>query len=209
MTLKIKVCGITNLEDALAACDAGADALGFVVAPEAKKRKRYIDPAAAQKIVEQLPPFVVTVAVVVNESMDSLKKLADIFNLLQLHGEEDEATCHYFGRRAFKAFRLSPDFTVDTVRRWPGDYCLIDSWVPDARGGTGITGDWDLARNIASQKKVILAGGLTPENVGDAIRTVQPYAVDASGSLEEAPGKKDHERIHKFICEARAAAHAR
>ncbi|NLN94230.1 MAG: phosphoribosylanthranilate isomerase [Candidatus Hydrogenedens sp.] len=208
MTLKIKICGITNLEDALAACDAGADALGFVVAPEAKKRKRYIDPAEAKKIIASVPPFILTVGVVVNESLDSLKKLAEIFDRLQLHGEEDEETCRMLGRRAFKAFRLSPDFDADRLRSWPGDLCLLDSWAPDSRGGTGITGDWTSARNIASFKKVILAGGLTPENVGTAIRTVQPYAVDASGSLEGAPGKKDHERIRKFISEARAAAHA-
>lgn len=208
MIPKIKICGITNLEDALVACDAGADALGFVIAPEAKKRNRYIHPAAAGEIIEALPPFIVTVGVVVNESWESLQELSRTFDVLQLHGEERADTCRKLGRRAYKAFRLSPDFDQEGLRDWPGAFCLLDAWSPEERGGTGRTADWSLAREIAVYKKVILAGGLTPENVGDACREVRPYAVDASGSLEQAPGKKDHERIRRFIQEARVSAHA-
>lgn len=208
MTLRIKICGITTLEDALAACEAGADALGFVLAPEAKKRSRYIELEAAAAIIGKLPPFITTVAVVVNETEERLKQLLTVFDVLQLHGEESPEICRLFGRYAFKAFRPGPGFTADLLRTWPGDCCLLDSWVPGDRGGTGVTGDWAMAKQIAAFKKLILAGGLTPENVGDAVRAVRPYAVDASGSLEASPGKKDHERIRQFIKAARAAVHA-
>ncbi len=203
---KVKICGITCLEDALAACDAGADALGFVFAPEARKRNRYIEPDAAREIICQLPPFVTAVAVVVNEPIDRLLHYLGFVDRVQLHGEEDAALGAELPGRVIKAFHAGPAFTVEHMLRFPAGAYLLDASVPGERGGTGTTCDWGLAREaVATGKPVILAGGLTPENVGEAVRAVRPYAVDVSGGVEAAPGKKDHERIRAFIHHAKTS----
>ncbi len=206
MMTKIKICGITCLEDAVAACDAGADALGFVLAPEAKRRNRYISPEAALKIIGQLPAFVFSVAVVVNEPLETLREYLHIFDRLQLHGDEPPETCRILGPRAYKAFQVKDGLTLDDIEAYPGDRCLLDAWTPDSRGGSGLTCDWDFAATVAAQQKIILAGGLTPENVAEAVRKVYPYGVDASSSLESEPGKKDHEQLRYFINNARKAS---
>jgi len=206
MTTKIKICGITNIEDALAACEAGADALGFVLAPEAKKRNRYIAPDAAAVIIDQLPPSVLSVAVVVNESLETLCEYVQIFDFIQLHGDESPEVCRALDGKAFKAFQVKPGMALRDIEKYSCDCCLLDAWTPDSRGGIGKVCDWEFAAQVAAAKSVILAGGLTPENVEDAIRRVQPYGVDASSSLEAAPGKKDHERIRSFINNARKAS---
>ena len=204
--MRVKVCGITNIEDALAACEAGADALGFVFAPEAKARGRYIAPDDARRIIEQLPPFVVTVAVCVNERPDRLFEYLEFVDLVQLHGEESVEDCRAVSHRAIKAFRTSADFDVAAMKAYPARAYLLDAFVPGARGGTGETCHWDLARRaVALGRPLILAGGLTPENVGEAVRRVRPYAVDVSGGVQRAPGKKDHERIRRFIHNARGS----
>ncbi|HPO15246.1 MAG TPA: phosphoribosylanthranilate isomerase [Candidatus Hydrogenedentes bacterium] len=204
--MKVKICGITNLDDALAACEAGADALGFVFAEEAKARGRYIDPDEAYHIVRALPPFVTTVAVVVNEPLDRLHRYLAFMDRVQLHGEELPEMCVQLGERVIKAFRAGPDFSVGRMLTYPAAAYLLDASVAGARGGTGALCDWASARAaVATGKKIILAGGLTPENVAEAVRTVQPYAVDVSGGVESAPGKKDHERIRKFIHHAKTS----
>ena len=204
--MKVKVCGITNLEDAMAACEAGADALGFVFAPEAKARSRYIAPDDARRIIEQLPPFVVTVAVCVNERPERLLEYLEFVDRVQLHGEESVEDCSAVAHRAIKAFRVSPGFEAAAMSVYPARAYLLDAFVPGARGGTGKTCDWDLARQaVALGKPLILAGGLTPENVAEAVRRVRPYAVDTSGGVERAPGKKDHERIRRFIQNVRSS----
>lgn len=203
---RVKICGITNLADAMAAVDAGADALGFVLAEEAKARKRYISLDDAIEIIEQLPPFVTTVAVTVNESIGKLVQYMTYFDLVQLHGEEPPGHLP-MGHLAIKAFRVGPDFKIGEmedhqVRAW-----LLDAFVPDQRGGTGTVCDWEVAEMAASlSRPLILAGGLTPENVGEAIYRVHPFGVDVSGGVEAEPGKKDHERIRQFIDNVREAS---
>lgn len=200
--VRVKICGITNLDDALAACAAGADALGFVFAEEARARNRYIAPEAARAIVAKLPPFVQTVAVTVNDSLETLRGYLAFVDRVQLHGEEPPEIAAALGHRAIRVIRLQSGATPEI----PAGPVLIDAHVPGLRGGTGQTADWDTARRIAAaHPRVILAGGLTPENVAEAVRSVRPYAVDTSGGVEAAPGKKDHERIHRFIHEAKTS----
>ncbi len=202
--MRIKICGITNYDDAMAACDAGVDALGFVFAPEARARGRYIAPDAAQRIVEKLPPFVDTVAVCVDDPPERWVEYLAFLDYVQLCGAESPEDCARFPGRVIKTFRVSAAFRREDVLEYPGATCLLDACVPGAHGGTGAPCDWNAARRVVEQgRTVILAGGLTPENVAEAIRTVRPYAVDTSGGVERAPGKKDHERIRRFISEAR------
>ena len=202
---KVKICGITNIEDARAACDAGADALGFVMAPEAKARGRYIDFEDAADIIERIPPFVTTVAVCVNERLERLAQLLTVFDCIQFHGEETPEDIPA-GHVAIKAFRTGPDFRLGDMLAYRVRAYLLDAYVPDRRGGTGSLGDWDTAcQAVATGKPIILAGGLTPENVTEAVRIVQPYAVDVSGGVEREPGKKDHDRIRAFIDNAKTS----
>ncbi|MDX9974075.1 MAG: phosphoribosylanthranilate isomerase [FCB group bacterium] len=204
--MKVKICGITNLDDALAACDAGADALGFNFAPEARKRNRYIDPEAAQRIVELLPPFVTTVAVCVNDSPEHLLQYLTFVDWVQLHGEETVEQCEPVAKRAIKAFRAAPGFEPESVLAYPTASYLLDAYVPDARGGTGETCDWELARSVvALGRPVFLAGGLTPGNVAEAVRLVRPYGVDTAGGVEASPGLKDRDKMRNFIRHAKTA----
>lgn len=203
---RVKICGITSLEDALAACEAGADALGFVFAEEAKQRNRYIEPEQTQRIVEQLPAWVTTVAVVVDEPLDRLREYLTFLDRVQLHGDEPEEVAQALGHRAIRAFRVGPGFSIMELRRRASSTILLDAYAPGAHGGTGRTFDWNTAREaVAAGMRVILAGGLTPENVGEAVRQVRPYGVDTSGGVERVPGKKDHERIRAFIRNAKTS----
>lgn len=190
----------------MAASNAGADALGFNFALEARRRNRYIDPDAALKIIEQLPPFVSAVAVSVNDSPERLREYLTFVDRVQLHGEEPPDTCAVVAARAIKAFRVGPDFNPRTILAYDASAYLLDAYAPDARGGTGRSFDWDVAKAVvALGRPIILAGGLTPENVAEAVRKVQPYGVDTAGGVERAPGKKDHDRIKEFIANARRA----
>lgn len=201
---RVKICGITSLDDALAACDAGADAVGFVFAEEAKKRNRYIDPEAAQRIVEALPPWVTTVAVVVGGPEARLREYLSFLDRVQVHGADAARMAAALGCRAIPAFRVKPGFSIMDLQAQPFRTVLLDAYVPGQEGGTGQTFDWDVARDAeAAGIQVILAGGLTPENVGEAVRRVHPHGVDTSGGVEAAPGKKDHERIRAFINNAK------
>ena len=205
MIVRVKICGITNLEDALAACEAGADALGFVFAPEAKKRNRYIEPDAAAAIVRQLPPFVTTVGVCVNASAQELGRYLGFLDCVQLHGEERPEDVPE-PARTIKVFRAGPGFAIGAMKAFNTRAWLLDACVPGARGGSGERCDWALAREaVAMGKPIILAGGLSPENVSEAVETVRPWGVDTSGGVESAPGKKDHDRIRAFIHNAKAS----
>jgi len=202
--MRVKICGITNYDDAMAACDAGADALGFVFAPEARARNRYIAPDAALRIVEKMPPFVDTVAVCVDEPPERWAEYLSFLHYVQLCGRESPEDCAGFPGRLIKVFHVSEAFVPGDVQAYPDTAILLDAGAPNAHGGTGTTCDWNAARRVVEWgRPVILAGGLTPENVAEAIRTVRPYAVDTSGGVERAPGKKDHERIREFIRQAR------
>lgn len=203
--MRVKICGITNREDAFAAIDAGADALGFNFAEEAKKRNRYIRPDAARELVGTLPPFVTIVAVCVNPTDAEVEHYLDFVDYVQLHGEESVERATKFGRRAIKVFRLRDALADDDISSYnEAAAWLVDAYRPEARGGTGQTTDWSRAAKLAQgAKPIILAGGLTPENVTEAVNQVQPYAVDTAGGVESEPGKKDHERIRAFIDNAK------
>ena len=142
----------------------------------------------------------------VNEPLETLLEYTHIFDRIQLHGDEPPELCRRLHPKGFKAFQVKPGMTLETIEQYPGDCCLLDAWTPDSRGGIGKVCDWEFAAQAVAGKQVILAGGLTPENVEEAVRRVQPYGVDASSSLEAAPGKKDHERIRSFINNTRKAS---
>lgn len=197
--IKVKICGITNLEDGLMAVEAGADALGFVFF---QGSSRNISPEQAADIIRQLPPFVQTVGLFVNEDLATVNAIADRCGLdvVQLHGEESPDYCAGGKRRVIKAFRVKDDSVLDEMSHYHVAACLLDAWSPAARGGTGTTFNWDIAaRATATSSTIILAGGLTPENVAGAIAAVKPYAVDVSSGVESAPGKKDAGMVNRFI----------
>ncbi|BEQ14275.1 phosphoribosylanthranilate isomerase [Desulfoferula mesophila] len=202
MTPRVKICGITRLEDALAACRLGADALGFVLAPS----PRQVSPERAREIIAALPPLVSTVGVFVDAPLDEVRGLRTFCGLdwVQLHGGEDQAYAAALGPRVIKAARVSAQRPVEEGA-YPGCALLLDTYDPQAVGGTGQSFDWSLAQSIARARPIILAGGLTPENVGRAIKQVQPFAVDVSSGVEKEKGVKDHERIASFIAQVRRA----
>ncbi|MDF0667529.1 MAG: phosphoribosylanthranilate isomerase [Nitrospira sp.] len=204
--MKIKICGITNGEDANVAIRAGADALGFVMYG---KSPRFVEPAAARAIVASLPPFVLPVGVFVNEEAERVRALMDEcgFALAQLHGDESALYCQNLGRPVLKAFRLKDSGTLLALAEFQGRAnvrgVVIDAFSDQAYGGTGQTVDWTLAQEAARSIPVILAGGLTPQNVAGAIQMVRPYGVDVSSGVEQSPGKKDHHKLKAFIEAAR------
>lgn len=199
MAVKVKICGITNLADGTAAAQAGADALGFVFY---EPSPRHVTLETAVAIIRALPPFVVKVGVFVNAPeelvMRSVRQCG--LNLLQFHGDEPPDYCTQFGVMSMKAFRIRDTRSLGALRDYPTDAWLLDAYSPDQPGGTGSRFNWDLA--IAARdlgRPIFLAGGLTPENVGEAVRRVQPYGVDVSTGVETAPGKKDPAKVHAFI----------
>jgi phosphoribosylanthranilate isomerase len=205
MRTRVKICGITRLEDALAAVDSGADALGFVFyAPS----PRFVEPAVAEAIIKQLPPFVTTVGLFVNASVDQVQTIMAQtgIDLLQFHGDESPEYCAQFDRPYFKALRMSPDIDVvaETKRFSLARGILLDAYRPGVPGGTGEAFDWERIPSDID-KPLILAGGLDQSNVAQAIRRVKPYAVDVSGGVEAAKGLKDCEKITSFMNEVARA----
>ncbi len=206
MTVRIKICGITNKEDALAAAHLGADALGFIFAPSPRK----ISAERAREIIKALPPFIKTVGVFVDEDPERVSSIVAMCGLdvLQLHGSESIDYCSSFDRRVIKAVRLRSRDDLENLSKYVNvvDALLLDTYVPNKLGGTGITFDWKLAVEARRYGRIILAGGLNPENVAAAISMVKPYAVDASSGLEQSPGVKDHEKMAQFIARVRRPA---
>ncbi len=204
--MKIKICGITNQEDAQMAVDAGADALGFLMYA---KSPRCIEPAAAKRIIASLPPFVLPVGVFVNEDAATVRNLMDDcgFALAQLHGDETAVYCQNLGRPSLKALRLKDRSTFLALAEFQGRAnvrgFVVDAFSEQAYGGTGRTVDWNLAAEAARAAPVLLAGGLTPDNVGAAVNAVRPYGVDVSSGVEACPGKKDPAKVRAFIRAAR------
>lgn len=202
MAYRTKICGITNIEDARVAVAAGADALGFLLY---RKSPRYVDPMMVQQIVAQLPPFVLPVGVFVNEEIKIVRDLMDTCGLAlaQLHGDESATYCRELSRPVLKALRLKDRSTFVALAEFQAMVevrgFVLDALSEEAYGGTGQVVDWGLARQAAQAATVILAGGLTPENVGQALRAVQPYGVDVSSGVEVTPGKKDHEKVRAFL----------
>jgi phosphoribosylanthranilate isomerase len=204
---KIKICGITNFDDALAATEAGADALGFNFY---KKSPRYIEPEKAAEIIAQLPPFVVPVAIFVNEREEKIRDVMFTtgIKVLQFHGDERPEFCERFATRAIKAFQVKDKESLKHMVHYHVSALLLDSYRDGMRGGTGVTFDWHLAVVAKTFGRVILAGGLTPENVAEAVQLVQPYGVDVAGGVEKEKGLKDHAKMKKFISEVRKAGRA-
>lgn len=202
--IKIKICGLTHIDDALQACACGADALGLVFY---EKSPRCVTREQARAIVAALPPFVTTVGLFVNERPESIREIVDFCGLdvIQLHGDEGPDACLFPPRRVLKALRVRGEESLAGVERFAVAALLLDAWHPDSYGGTGQLGDWKLAARLAAERPVILAGGLNPENVAEAIRQVRPYGVDVSSGVESVPGRKNPERVAAFIRNARAA----
>jgi phosphoribosylanthranilate isomerase len=200
--VRVKICGITTRDDALMAVEAGADALGFVFF---EKSPRCVSPQKAANIIRDLPPFVQTVGLFVNEESNQVNWTADFcgLDLVQLHGEEDPDYCVDIHRRVIKAFRVKDAASLAGIRRYQVAGHLLDAWSPLSRGGTGQTFDWGLVTGAGTVNQFILAGGLNPDNIADAVRTVSPYAVDVSSGVESVPGRKDPEKVRAFIRRAR------
>jgi phosphoribosylanthranilate isomerase len=200
--VRVKICGITSLDDALVAVDAGADALGFVFYG---KSPRYIPPQTASRIIIALPPFVQTVGLFVNCESGIVNELADScgLDLVQLHGDEPPDYCNLIERRVIKALRVRGRDSLEMIGNYKVSGILLDAYAPNAYGGTGKTFNWDIAREVADRFSIILAGGLTSDNVGEAVKSVRPYAVDVSSGVESAPGIKDSDKVREFIFRAK------
>lgn len=197
--VRSKICGITRIEDALAAVEAGADAIGFVFYA---RSPRAVNAGQARAIIKALPPFVTTVGLFVNAGHEELKEILDSvpLDLLQFHGDESASECESWHRPYIKALRVKAgDDIAAACEAYPSaSGILLDAYVEGIPGGTGEAFDWSLIPQGLS-KPIILAGGLTPENVAEAVARVQPYAVDVSGGVEASKGIKDHAKIQAFI----------
>ena len=203
----VKICGITNMEDAAAAVDAGADFLGFNFY---KPSPRYITPQEVREIVRRFPREVLKVGVFVNENYDDVQTIMRAAGLgaLQLHGDESPQYCsRFYGWYIIKTFAVTDTFDAKAAEAYEVDGIMLDTKHNHLRGGTGHVFDWSVARQAAlTFPEFYLAGGLSPENVENAIKTVRPYAVDACSSLEDRPGKKNAERMRAFVDAVRRAA---
>ncbi|MGE5126179.1 MAG: phosphoribosylanthranilate isomerase [Betaproteobacteria bacterium] len=208
--LFVKICGITSTEDARVAVEAGADALGFVFFPMSPRK---VAPERAAAITRELPPFVLRVGVFVNAPREEMARVADAvgLDLLQLHGEEPPEALAGLPRRAIKAVRVDRGFRSEEAIRFAGHAAglLVDTRLPGETqmpGGTGVSFDWRLVKGLAEQVPfLVLAGGLGPANVAEAVRAVRPHAVDVSSGVETLPGRKDAAKIRAFVAAARAA----
>ena len=207
--VKVKVCGITNLVDAEKALEYGADALGFNFYPQSP---RYIDQESAGAMVLKLPEAACNVAVFVNESKAAVRQVLargeapsgrQAYRCLQFHGEEDAEYCRGWPMKVIKAFRVRGKKSLQGMEAFPADFYLLDSW-SQGFGGSGAPFPWEWLEGLNSEK-IILSGGLTLENVADAIQRIKPYAVDVCSGVEARPGIKDHEKLKEFILRAKGA----
>jgi phosphoribosylanthranilate isomerase len=199
MSVKVKICGITNAKDGLAAAVAGADALGFVFCEESP---RQVSIETAARIVSEIPSSVMKVGVFVNAPEEMVERAVKAcgLDLLQFHGDEPPKYCVQFGVMSMKAFRIRNAASLKNVRDYTTDAWLLDAYAAGSLGGTGETFNWDLALEARKwNRPIFLAGGLTAENVAEAVRRVEPYAVDVSSGVEAEPGRKDHVKIRRFI----------
>jgi phosphoribosylanthranilate isomerase len=206
MGVQVKICGITNVEDGLAAISAGADALGFVFY-DASPRKVTIE--AAADIIRHLPALILKAGVFVNAAPEVVfRAIAECgLNVLQFHGEEPPEFCLQFGLMSMKAFRIRDAASLSALKQYRTDAWLLDSYSPDKPGGTGEQFNWDLALEARQcGRPIFLAGGLTPENVAAAVLRVKPFGVDVSSGVEAAPGRKDHAKVRAFIQAAKGVS---
>ncbi len=201
--LFVKICGLTRREDVEVALGAGADALGFILWPGSR---RAVTPAHVASIARDVPAGVLTVGVFVDASLDEIRAARDVAGLraVQLHGSEPVSYAGALGGRVLRALGVEADGEFDA---WPADVLMVvDAIDPVSRGGTGTTIDWTRAARMARRRRTLLAGGLTPANVAEAVTTVRPYGVDVASGVEQAPGVKDAARVRDFVAAARAAA---
>lgn len=205
LQIKVKICGMTQLKDALFAVEQGVDAVGFIFY---KKSPRAVTMKTVREIITKLPPLVDTVGVFVNESAERLNKVADYcgLDLVQLHGEESPAFCRKIHRRVIKAFRVKDLQSIKQLEKFPVSGFLLDTFSDDLHGGTGKTFDWNLALPAKKMGPVILAGGLTPRNILQAVRQVRPYGVDVCSGVEKSPGIKDLEKVRAFLKNIRSGS---
>ncbi|WP_460595184.1 phosphoribosylanthranilate isomerase [Geomonas sp. Red276] len=199
---KVKICGITSVEDALMAAQAGADALGFIFF---EKSPRFLDTEKAASIISSLPPFIQVVGLFVNAPLEFVNETADRcrLDIVQLHGDESPEYCRQVRRRVMKAFRVRGMESLATMPDYRVAGFVLDAYSPNAYGGTGDRFDWECAVAAKSHGPIVLAGGLEPENVASAVAQVAPYGVDVSSGVELSPGVKDPEKVRSFIRRAK------
>lgn len=196
--VRVKICGITNPEDALFSVAHGVDALGFIFY---KPSPRYVHPERVSNIVSALPPFVTPVGVFVNTDRKEILETVRTTRIraVQLHGDETPAECLGYPFPVIRALRVDDGFNPAILSDYPVDTFLLDTAKKGWYGGTGETFDWQVARAATTHGRIILSGGMDPSNVADAVRTVNPYAVDCGSGVEAAPGRKDHARIRELL----------
>src|SRR6266498_980725 len=205
--VQIKICGVTNVKDARTCVELGASMIGFNFYPQSS---RYIEPKVVRRIIEAIPPGVCAVGVFVDASAEEIRNIAEVAGVrcVQLHGRASVEICSELARefRVIRAFSTDPQFRPEEVALFGDCDVLVDAHHPTLRGGTGRTCDWLAARTTRSfARSLILSGGLTAENVGQAIAKVAPHAVDVCSGVESAPGVKDHQAVEDFITAVRAA----
>lgn len=197
---KIKICGITNKRDAIAAADLGIDMMGFVFY---NGSRRHVEPRIVRDIANELPPYIAKVGVFVDLDKDKVLEIADecTLDMLQFHGEETPEYCSIFkdSYKIIKAFRIKDQHSLQGINDYDTDFYMLDAYSPGAKGGTGEKFDWKLIESFEFLRPVILSGGLTPDNVSGAIEKLSPYGVDVSSGVESSPGKKDIALMKKFV----------
>ena len=206
MSVNVKICGVTSVSDALAAANSGADMIGLMFY---ERSPRFLPWATATAIASALPPHVVKVGVFVNSSVEAVQRaIAECgVSLLQFHGDEPPEFCIQFGVMSLKAFRIRDAASLAALPGYQTDAWLLDAFSPAALGGTGEKFNWELALEAKKLgRPIFLAGGLTPETVAEAVRQVQPFAVDVSSGVESAPGIKDPAKVRAFIAAAKSVA---
>jgi phosphoribosylanthranilate isomerase len=204
---RVKVCGLTSVDDAMMCVEAGVDAIGLNFWSGSV---RSVSEQIARDIADATRGKVMLVGVFVDASEAELRRIRDLVGLdcVQLHGEEPPELVARFLPHAYKALRVRDGSVVETARSYPGEHLLLDAYVPGLPGGTGATFDWSVARAVARERKVTLAGGITPDNVADAVREVQPYCVDTASGVERSPGHKDARLVHELVRRVKQAISA-
>ncbi|MBC8287194.1 MAG: phosphoribosylanthranilate isomerase [Nitrospinae bacterium] len=205
LQVKVKICGMTQLKDAVFAAEQGADAVGFIFY---KKSPRSVTMKTVREIILKLPPFVDTVGIFVDESVDRVNKIADYcgLDMVQLHGDESPAFCRKIHRRVIKAFRVKDLQSIKQLEKYSVSGFLLDTYSDNLHGGTGKTFDWNLALPAKKIGPVILAGGLTPRNIRQAVSQARPYGVDVCSGVEKFPGVKDPEKVRAFLTNIRSGS---
>lgn len=203
--IRVKICGITSREDARAAVEAGADAIGFIFV---EGTPRWIEPEAAADIAREVGPFIATVGVFMDKTVEEIQRIVAVcgLSLAQLHGNEPPELCRQLRLPFVKSIRVQSEDDLATLSNYPQARAfLLDSYDAERPGGTGKTFPWEIAAKAAQEAKIVLSGGLTPGNVARAVTHVRPYAVDVSSGVETSPGRKDHRKMREFIEQAKRA----